>query len=62
VTAIGAGAARVAIATAALAPRFLGDAVALRGERLVVAIDVCDGRVAVEGWTQAEPLDPLTLA
>jgi phosphoribosylformimino-5-aminoimidazole carboxamide ribotide isomerase len=52
-SAIEAGAARVMVGTAALSPAFLAEAVALFGHRLVVAIDVRDGEVAVDGWTRA---------
>jgi len=46
-----AGAARVVIGTAAFGERAALDAlVAALGDRLVVAIDVRDGRVAVAGW------------
>jgi phosphoribosylformimino-5-aminoimidazole carboxamide ribotide isomerase len=54
-----AGASRVVIGTAAL-----DDSGALRrfaralGERLIVAIDVRGGRVAVRGWTHETGLDP----
>lgn len=37
---------------AALDPRFLADAGAAYGERLIVAVDARDGRVAVKGWTE----------
>lgn len=55
---LAAGAARVVVGTAAFAdgalPRF-ADAL---GERLVVAVDVRDGRVAVAGWTATILLAP----
>ncbi len=60
--ALAAGAARVMVGTAALSPAFLADAAARFGERLVVAIDARDGRVAVEGWTRASDLSPAELA
>jgi len=60
--ALAAGAARVMVGTAALSPAFLADASARFGERLVVAIDARDGRVAVEGWTRASDLSPSELA
>lgn len=60
--ALAAGAARVMVGTAALSPAFLADAAARFGERLVVAIDARDGRVAVEGWTRATDLSPAELA
>lgn len=48
---LAAGAARVVVGTAALAePDALERFVAQLGERLVVAIDVRDGRVAARGW------------
>ncbi len=48
---VAAGAARVVIGTAAFGERSLLDSfVAALGDRLVVAIDVRDGRVAVAGW------------
>lgn len=60
--ALAAGAARVLVGTAALSPSFLANAAARFGERLVVAIDARDGRVAVEGWTRASDLSPAELA
>jgi phosphoribosylformimino-5-aminoimidazole carboxamide ribotide isomerase len=60
--ALAAGAARVMVGTAALSPGFLADAAARFGERLVVAIDARDGRVAVEGWTRGSDLSPAELA
>jgi phosphoribosylformimino-5-aminoimidazole carboxamide ribotide isomerase len=60
--ALAAGAARVLVGTAALSPSFLLDAAERFGERLVVAIDARDGRVAVEGWTRASDLSPAELA
>lgn len=60
--ALAAGAARVMVGTAALSPSFLADASRRFGERLVVAIDARDGRVAVEGWTRASDLSPAELA
>ena len=56
------GAARVLVGTAALSLGFLEHAVERFGERLVVAVDVRDGRVAVEGWTQGSPAIPSELA
>ena len=47
------GADRVMVGTAALEPGFLEPAVARFGGALVVAIDVRDGRVAVDGWTRS---------
>ncbi len=50
------GAARVLVGTAAVSPAFLAAAVAQFGPALVVAIDVADGRVAVEGWERISDL------
>jgi phosphoribosylformimino-5-aminoimidazole carboxamide ribotide isomerase len=55
-SALAAGATRVMIGTAALSPGFLEEAVTRFGEGLVVAIDVRDGKVAVDGWTRASAL------
>ncbi len=60
--AIEAGAARVMIGTAATSPEFLARAVARFGERLVVAIDARDGKVALRGWTEFSQLDAGELA
>jgi phosphoribosylformimino-5-aminoimidazole carboxamide ribotide isomerase len=60
--AIAAGAARVMVGTAALDPGFLAQAGKRFGETLVVAVDVRDGRVAVEGWTRGSDLSPTELA
>ena len=59
---LAAGAERVMVGTAALSPTFLDEAAARFGERLVVAVDARDGRVAVEGWTEAAELSPAELA
>jgi len=59
--ALGAGAARALVGTAAVSPDFLAQA-ARFGERLVVAIDAIDGRVAVGGWTEASELTAVELA
>ena len=49
-----AGAARVVLGTAALRdPRFLDAMLAEHGERVVVSVDAKDGRVALQGWTEA---------
>lgn len=54
---LGVGAARVVIGTAAFAgPRALNRYTAALGDRLVVAIDVRDGLVAVRGWEQTTGL------
>ena len=48
---LAAGAERVVVGTAVFAaPRALAEYADAFGERLVVAVDVRDGRVAVEGW------------
>ena len=48
---LGAGAGRVVVGTAAFAaPAALAEFAAVFGERLVVAVDVRGGQVAVEGW------------
>lgn len=60
--ALDAGADRVMIGTAALGHGFLELAVERFGPSLVVAVDVRDGRVAVEGWTQVSELSPGELA
>ena len=60
--ALDSGADRVMIGTAALGHGFLEDAVERFGASLVVAIDVRDGRVTVEGWTQVSDLTPGELA
>jgi phosphoribosylformimino-5-aminoimidazole carboxamide ribotide isomerase len=59
--ALEAGAARAIVGTAAVSRDFLEQAAPL-GERLVVAIDVRDGRVATEGWTDAAELTAVELA
>lgn len=52
--ALGAGAERVVIGTAALrAPEFLDAMIEAHGERIVVSVDAREGRVALEGWTEA---------
>jgi phosphoribosylformimino-5-aminoimidazole carboxamide ribotide isomerase len=61
-SALRAGASRVMVGTAALTPGFVEDAVARVGDALVVAIDVRNGRVAVDGWTQTSDLAPRELA
>jgi len=59
--ALAAGAARVLVGTAAAGPGFLAEAAPRLGERLVVAVDVRDGRVAQEGWTTSTPLTAVEL-
>jgi phosphoribosylformimino-5-aminoimidazole carboxamide ribotide isomerase len=61
-SAIERGADRVMIGTAALEPGFLEAAAQRFGDGLVVAIDVRDGRVAVDGWTRSARATPVELA
>ncbi|HEX4669643.1 MAG TPA: 1-(5-phosphoribosyl)-5-[(5-phosphoribosylamino)methylideneamino]imidazole-4-carboxamide isomerase [Solirubrobacterales bacterium] len=52
--ALEAGAERVVIGTAALRdPAFLAAALEKHGERVVVSVDAKEGRVALQGWTEA---------
>jgi phosphoribosylformimino-5-aminoimidazole carboxamide ribotide isomerase len=60
--ALDAGADRVMVGTAALTRGFVEEAVGRFGDALVVAVDVREGRVAVEGWTQVSELAPGELA
>lgn len=60
--ALEAGADRVMVGTAALSPGFLTEAVGLFAEHLVVAIDVRDGVVAVDGWTRTSETTAAELA
>jgi phosphoribosylformimino-5-aminoimidazole carboxamide ribotide isomerase len=60
--ALDAGADRVMVGTAALSPAFLTEAAARFGESLVVAIDVKDGEVAVDGWTRGSGTTVAALA
>jgi phosphoribosylformimino-5-aminoimidazole carboxamide ribotide isomerase len=60
--ALGAGADRVMVGTAALEPGFLERAVAAVGGALVVAVDARSGRVAADGWTRLSDLTPVELA
>lgn len=57
-----AGADRVMVGTAALAPSFLADVVARHGDGIVVAVDARAGRVAVDGWTRDSELSAAELA
>ncbi len=54
--ALAAGASRVLVGTAAASPDFLNEAAARFAEGLVVAVDVRDGHVALDGWTEATEL------
>ncbi len=60
--ALTAGADRVMVGTAALAPEFLAAAAERFGKRLVVAVDARDGHVAVEGWTRTAGVSAAELA
>lgn len=60
--ALGSGADRVMVGTAALSPTFLDAAADRFGDHLVVAVDARDGRVAVEGWTRASDVGAGELA
>jgi phosphoribosylformimino-5-aminoimidazole carboxamide ribotide isomerase len=60
--ALAAGADRVMVGTAALQPGFLEEAADQFADALVVAVDVRDGRVAVEGWTASSDLSAPELA
>jgi phosphoribosylformimino-5-aminoimidazole carboxamide ribotide isomerase len=60
--ALAAGADRVMVGTAALSPTFLAGAATRFGDALVVAIDVKDGEVAVDGWTKSSGRTPADLA
>jgi phosphoribosylformimino-5-aminoimidazole carboxamide ribotide isomerase len=60
---LAAGAARVVVGTAALAkPEALEEFVAQLGDRLVVAIDVREGRVAARAWLEDTGLDASEVA
>jgi phosphoribosylformimino-5-aminoimidazole carboxamide ribotide isomerase len=60
--ALAAGASRVMVGTAALSPGFLEEAVPRFGDALVVAVDVRDGVVAVDGWVRGSDVTPAALA
>jgi phosphoribosylformimino-5-aminoimidazole carboxamide ribotide isomerase len=60
--ALGAGAARVMVGTAALEAGFRTSAAARFADRLVVAIDARDGRVARDGWAETTDVEPAELA
>jgi phosphoribosylformimino-5-aminoimidazole carboxamide ribotide isomerase len=60
--ALAAGADRVMVGTAALEPGFLEAAADRFGARIVIAIDVRDGRVAVDGWTRSSETTAVDLA
>lgn len=55
-----AGLDRVVLGTAAVKdPAFLAEAIAYADDRLIVSVDAREGRVALEGWTEATDLDSL---
>jgi phosphoribosylformimino-5-aminoimidazole carboxamide ribotide isomerase len=59
-SALGAGAARVVVGTAAYEDwPMLADVLAAHGERVAVAVDVREGRVSAAGWTQDTGREPL---
>lgn len=60
--ALAAGADRVMVGTAALSPAFVASATSSVGPALVVAVDVQEGKVAVEGWTRSSELTAVELA
>ena len=60
--ALAAGADRIMVGTAALEPGFLEEAAERFADALVVAVDVRDGRVAVEGWTSSTDVTASELA
>ena len=60
--ALAAGATRVLVGTAALDRAFLATAAERFGDSLAVAVDVRDGRVAVEGWVRESDVDAVELA
>jgi len=60
---IEAGVSRVVLGTAAVRdPALVKKAAAAYPEQIAVAVDVRDGKVAVEGWTETSDLDPIELA
>jgi phosphoribosylformimino-5-aminoimidazole carboxamide ribotide isomerase len=61
-SALAAGAARVMVGTAAFEPGFLEEAAKRFAEGVVVAVDVRDGRVTVEGWTSSTDVTAFELA
>lgn len=60
--AFGAGAVRVILGTAAMAGDLLPRALAEFGERIAVALDVRDDRVAIEGWRSTTRVSALDAA
>jgi len=47
---------------AALDPAFLGEVCGAFEDRIIVAVDASDGRVAVDGWTRVLDLEAIALA
>jgi phosphoribosylformimino-5-aminoimidazole carboxamide ribotide isomerase len=57
--ALGAGAARIVLGTAAfLDDGLLHDAIEVHGDRVAVGLDVREGRIAVHGWQERTALSP----
>ena len=57
-----AGVARIIIGTAAVTDRrFLGQALELAGDAVVVSVDARDGRLAIDGWTAESDLTATAL-
>lgn len=60
---IDAGVSRVVLGTAAVRdPMLVRKAAAAYPEQIAVAVDIRDGKVAVEGWTETSDVDPIDLA
>lgn len=60
---IEAGVSRVILGTVAVRePEMVKQAARLWPEQIAVAVDVRDGKVAVDGWVGASDLDPITLS
>lgn len=60
---IEAGVSRVILGTVAVRePEMVKKAARLWPEQIAVAVDVLDGKVAVDGWVGASDLDPITLS
>jgi phosphoribosylformimino-5-aminoimidazole carboxamide ribotide isomerase len=60
---IEAGVSRVILGTVAVTdPQMVRGAAARFPEQIAVAVDVRDGKVAVDGWTKGSDVDPITLA
>jgi phosphoribosylformimino-5-aminoimidazole carboxamide ribotide isomerase len=60
---IEAGVSRVILGTVAVTdPQMVKGAASRFPEQIAVAVDVRDGKVAVDGWTRGSDVDPITLA